>query len=102
MVVLADMPFIRQETIGSLVRHFRHSKKPAPIVFPQWGSAKVRGHPVIFHHDYRAELEALQGEKGASSILLRHHDALDPLEVEDSGVLSDIDRPADLPGYEGG
>ena len=98
LVALADMPFIHSETVGSLVRHFHHSKKSAPIVFPQLAGSMLRGHPVIFHHDYRGELEALQGDKGASSILLAHQDALDPLEVHDRGVLADIDQPADLPG----
>lgn len=98
LVALADMPFIQNETVGRLVHHFHHSKKTAPIVFPQWAGSMSRGHPVIFHHDYRGELEALQGDKGASGILLAHEDALDPLEVQDRGVLVDIDQPADLPG----
>jgi molybdenum cofactor cytidylyltransferase len=96
LVALADMPFIQSETVGKLVHHFRHSRKTAPIVFPQVAGPMSRGHPVIFHHHYRGELEALQGDKGASSILLAHEDALDPLEVDDRGVVADIDRPADL------
>jgi molybdenum cofactor cytidylyltransferase len=98
MVVLADMPFVQGATIGRLVHHFRHSTKSAPIVFPQLAGSMARGHPVIFHHDYRVELEALQGDKGANGIILCHRDALDPLMVEDPGVLVDIDQPADLPG----
>ncbi len=100
MVALADMPFIRSQTIASLVQHFRRSSKTAPIVFPQLAESKSRGHPVIFHQVYRAQLEALQGDQGASSIILRHSDALDPLDVQDHGVLLDIDRPTDLPGQE--
>jgi molybdenum cofactor cytidylyltransferase len=96
LVALADMPFIQSETVGKLVRHFRHSMKNAPIVFPQLAGPMSRGHPVIFHHYYRGELEALQGDKGASGLLLAHADALDPLEVRDRGVLADIDQPADL------
>jgi molybdenum cofactor cytidylyltransferase len=98
LVALADMPFIQSATVSKLVHHFRHSGKNAPIVFPQLAGSKSRGHPVIFHRSYRGELEALRGDKGASSILLAHADALDPLEVDDRGVLADIDQPADLIG----
>ena len=98
LVALADMPFIQGETVGRLVRHFRHSTRSAPIVFPQFAGSMSRGHPVIFHHGYRGELEDLQGDKGANGIILCHRDALDPLEVQDLGVLVDIDQPADLPG----
>jgi len=94
------MPFIQSETVGKLVYHFQRSKKNAPIVFPQLAGSRSRGHPVIFHHLYRDELEALQGDKGASGILLDHHDALDPLDVQDRGVLVDVDRPGDLPGRD--
>ena len=69
LVALADMPFIQSATVGMLVHHFRHSGKNAPIVFPQLARSRSRGHPVIFHHVYRGELEALQGGKGASGIL---------------------------------
>jgi len=96
LVALADMPFIQSATVGRLVQHFRHSTKSAPIVFPQLAGSMVRGHPVIFHHGYRGELEALQGDKGASGIILCQRDALDPMVVEDRGVLADIDQPADL------
>jgi len=104
LVALADMPFIRGETIGKLARHFRHSEKNAPIVFPQWGATLQRGHPVLFHRGYREELENVQGDKGAGSVILRHPDAQDPLPVADRGVLLDIDRPADLqaPGSDPG
>ena len=100
LVALADMPFIQSATVGRLVHHFRHSTKSAPIVFPQLTESMLRGHPVIFHHGYRGELEAVQGDKGASGIILCHRDALDPLVVEDRGVLVDIDQPADLPEQE--
>lgn len=96
LVALADMPFIRSATVARLVHHFRHSGKNAAIVYPQLSGSMARGHPVIFHHDYRVELEALQGDKGASGIILCHRDALDPLVIEDRGVLVDIDQPADL------
>lgn len=104
MVALADMPYIRSATVGKVLKHYARSAKAAPIVFPVLaGSAQAgkndagrRGHPVIFHPHYRDELEALKGDKGAGSIILAHPAALDPLEVDDRGVLIDIDRPTDL------
>lgn len=102
MVALGDMPFIQTKTTEALLRHFRRSEKTAPIVFPLLKSAgsdatPQRGHPVIFHSRYKRELESLQGDRGASSILAAHEEALDPLTVNDRGIIRDVDRPADLP-----
>ena len=101
MVALGDMPHIQNQTVDALVRHFRQSARSAPIVFPLFTpedkrTAPRRGHPVIFHRHYREELEALVGDKGAGGILAAHPDAHDPLEVNDRGVIDDIDRPSDL------
>jgi molybdenum cofactor cytidylyltransferase len=101
LVALGDMPYVRQNTVRELLQHFRQSRKAAPIVFPLCekpggNDGWQRGHPVIFHRGYRKELEALEGDRGASSILNAHQDAHDPVRVNDQGVLSDIDRPGDL------
>jgi molybdenum cofactor cytidylyltransferase len=110
LVALADMPFIRQETIGRLVARFSLSNKSAPIVFPLWVASGAsesavngpeygagrRGHPVIFHRSYREELGGLAGERGAGCVVAAHPAAHEPVEVNDAGVIADVDRPADL------
>jgi len=107
LVALADMPFLRDDTLARLVRRYRQSSKTAPIVFPVYvPPAKAeeaspihagrRGHPVIFHRSYRSRLENLQGDTGANAIIADHIDAHEVLEVQDPGVLWDVDQPQDL------
>ena len=111
MIALADMPYIQGQTVARLAASFRHSTKSAPIVFPTF-SARTgmpgdghpreargiarRGHPVIFHHSYRDQLLELTGDSGASRIIEANPQAQVEVEVEDAGVLFDIDSPEDV------
>ncbi len=49
------------------------------------------GHPVLFPRQYFAEFCQLTGDVGARAIVQRHRDCLKLIEVNDSGVLLDID-----------
>jgi len=95
MIALGDMPYIRTTTIHAVLQRFQSSEKAAPIVFPLFRESH-RGHPVIFHRNYRTELEALGGDTGAGGIVSAYPQAHEPLAVSDRGVLSDIDEPGDL------
>jgi len=57
-----------------------------------------RGHPVGFAAGCRAQLAALEGNLGASSVLraMRAIDAVVDLAVDDAGVVTDIDTPEAL------
>ena len=67
----------------------------APIAAPCY--RQQRGHPVGFAAGMREELENLHGDQGARSVLQRHRQAMRLLEVDDPGILADIDTPRDLP-----
>jgi len=43
------------------------------------------------------DLPALEGDEGARAVLRRHHADIRLLEVDDAGVLFDIDRKEDVP-----
>jgi molybdenum cofactor cytidylyltransferase len=90
VVALADMPFVRARTIAQVAERLGAG---APLVAPSYGG--VRGHPVGFGAGYRDELCALRGEHAAREILRRDRPLL--VEVDDPGVLKDIDVPADIP-----
>jgi molybdenum cofactor cytidylyltransferase len=64
---------------------------------PRWRGE--RGHPVLFGRAHFAALEALNGDRGAASLLREH--PVHWVEVEDPGILQDIDRPADLAQAQG-
>jgi molybdenum cofactor cytidylyltransferase len=91
VVALADMPFIRSETIRTIAEALEAG---AAIAAPSFRGE--RGHPVGFARDLYDELAALQGDSGARDLLARHRDRLTLCEVDDPGVLRDIDDPSDL------
>jgi molybdenum cofactor cytidylyltransferase len=91
VVALADMPFIRPETIRRVVDAVVGG---AAIAAPEFHGE--RGHPVGFAHTFRGALEQLAGDAGAREIVKAHPAALARVAVDDPGVVRDIDTPADL------
>ena len=91
VVALADMPWIRPETVHSVTQAL---KSGAPIVVPEHDHR--RGHPVGFGGDFREELLTLRGDQGAKSILDRQTSRIHHLPCDDPGIHRDIDGPADL------
>ena len=91
IVALADMPCISVESIEAVARSLDGG---APLVAPFYRGQ--RGHPVGFGYAHRAALVALDGDAGARSLLSSH--PVTRVEVDDPGILRDIDTPADLNG----
>jgi len=52
-----------------------------------------QGHPVLFGRDFWAALSRLTGDEGARSVVRAHPASCIRLDVEDPGVLQDVDRP---------
>lgn len=97
IIVLADMPAIQ---ISTLQRVAQALDNGAVLAAPY--HAGQRGHPVGFHSSVRDELLTLSGEAGAREILTRHAAAVVRLDVDDAGILLDIDTPADLAAWQAG
>jgi molybdenum cofactor cytidylyltransferase len=91
IVALADMPFIRPETIRIVTKALQEG---AAIAAPSFHGE--RGHPVGFARRFYEELSSLRGEDGARQFLKRHPEWVKLLEVDDPGVVRDIDEPSDL------
>lgn len=91
IVALADMPCIAIPTIEAVARALDAG---APLVAPFHGGQ--RGHPVGFGYPHRQALSALDGDAGARAIFSTQ--AVTRIDVDDPGVLRDIDTPADLDG----
>ena len=90
VVALGDMPRVRASTFRALLDAL--GRDPMAIVAP--GFQRRRGHPVVFGPGHLAALAGLAGDRGAFAILERTPPRL--IEVEDPGVLQDIDTPDDL------
>lgn len=91
VIALADMPFIRPDTITTLAQHLASG---VPIVAPTYQG--LRGHPVGFSKRFYAELATLQGDEGARSLLRQHVEAIKLVECDDPGILQDLDTWEDL------
>lgn len=91
LIALGDMPLLRTTTLEALCRAFGAADAPA-IVLPVIEGK--RGHPVIFDCAFRDELLQIDGDGGARSVLHRHRGAVREVEVEDAGIVRDVDTPA--------
>ena len=91
VVALADMPFIRPDTIRLIAAAIASD---GAIAAPDYHGE--RGHPVGFAGKFRAALEQLAGDAGAREIVKANPSAVVRVAVDDSGVVRDIDTPADL------
>ena len=91
VIALADMPYIEPATIKTVATNLSTG---ASIVIPTY--LGQRGHPVGFSAKFRSELESLQGDEGARSIIKRYPNEVELLQCDDAGVLADIDTQADL------
>ncbi len=91
VIALADMPYIRPQTIEKVAAALAAG---AAIVAPAYRGE--RGHPVGLAARFRPQLQALRGDAGARDLLQQHADLIKLIEVDDPGVRRDIDTPDDL------
>jgi len=92
VVHLVDHPTVRPETYTRLVGEYKLSGKP--IVVARFGGR--RGHPVLFDRSIFDELERTPVDVGARAVVNADNDRVIYVEVDDPGVLLDLDTPADL------
>ena len=98
-VLPADVPLVRPETIGRLLRQGRAARGAAAVVYPLSGG--VEGHPPLLDGALRAEIRAADPPGGLRELLLGHAAASAVVEVDDPGVLLDADTPEDLARIRG-
>jgi molybdenum cofactor cytidylyltransferase len=91
LIVLADQPFVRPETFRQIIDRYRRSE--ALIVIPTYKG--TRGNPVLLDRSVFREVMALEGDIGCRAIFGSHFEEIVSVEVEDVGVLLDIDSKAD-------
>jgi molybdenum cofactor cytidylyltransferase len=91
LIILGDQPFIRPQTLGQIMDGYRRSR--AKIVIPSYQGN--RGNPVLLDRSVFSEVMALEGDVGCRAIFGSHLDAILKVEVEDKGVLLDIDDQDD-------
>jgi len=88
LILPGDMPLVQSSTVLAVAAALAHH----PVAFAQYQGR--RGHPVGFSSELYSELSALQGDAGARRLTARY--PAQGVEVDDPGVLVDIDTEADL------
>lgn len=88
LILPGDMPMVRSDTMLEVGRELAHHA----VVFAQHKG--VRGHPVGFSAELYSELVALRGDEGARRLVARYPAI--GVEVDDPGILIDVDTEADL------
>lgn len=87
MFFLGDEPLLEEETICRLIEEWEADKEK--IVVPVYGGK--RGNPTVFPKWTFKELMKLNGDEGARSIIENNLDKVVFVEVEDRGVIADLD-----------
>lgn len=92
LVLPGDLPLVRPESLRAVAAALER----AAVVVPMRHG--TRGHPVAFRREHGPALALLTGAAGAAAIVR----AAQPLrlELEDPGIVTDIDTVADLARVE--
>lgn len=88
VILPGDMPMVQAATLHAVADQLDHHA----VVYAQHHGR--RGHPVGFGAELYSELAALNGDEGARRLVARY--PAFGVEVDDPGVLIDVDTEADL------
>jgi molybdenum cofactor cytidylyltransferase len=89
LLCLVDHPAVSAETVRTIAEAFR---PPHPAVtIPSYRGR--RGHPVLISRRLFPELVALGPDVGANTVIRKYGDFTQVLELNDPGVVTDIDDP---------
>jgi len=93
LVLPADLPLTQPATLQAVARALQGAVQAA-----QPSYRGMRGHPVGFAASCGLQLAALSGNQGAAPVLRALRDAgqVAEIEVDDIGIVTDIDTPEEL------
>lgn len=92
LIHLADHPLVRAATFAAVLAEHERSRKP--VVIARYRGR--RGHPVLFARSLFAELQAAPEDRGARVVVAADPGRVAYVEVDDPGVVMDLDTPEDL------
>jgi molybdenum cofactor cytidylyltransferase len=91
VVLPADMPFVRPDTVAAVIEECRQADAAVAAAFN--GKA---GHPLALPPRLRGAILAADASNNLKNLLKTAGEGPVSLEVEDGGVVRDVDRPEDL------
>jgi len=93
LIALGDMPRVKPAHLDKLIAAFNPLEGRAICVPTCRGK---RGNPVLFARRFFAEMARLKGDTGARQLIGQYHELVAEVEMDDEGVLIDIDSPDKL------
>jgi molybdenum cofactor cytidylyltransferase len=96
LILPGDLPLVRSETLRAVAAALQHHS----VVLPHYRGQ--RGHPVGFGPICRAALLLLHGQQGAAAVVRAQAlvNAPAQLELDDPGIVIDVDTTQDLADAE--
>ena len=91
LVIPVDAPMVMPDTVARLIAVF--SDTSGAIIRARYRGRN--GHPVIFSRSLFDELRHASRDAGAKAVLRAHHDTIINVDLDDPGVVGDIDTPED-------
>lgn len=82
-----DQPLVRGDTVDRIIAAWKEGH--APVVIPVY--AGKRGHPTLFSAKLSNEMLRAPDDEGARAVVRAHAKTLVEVEVDDPGILTDID-----------
>jgi molybdenum cofactor cytidylyltransferase len=92
MISLADKPLVASGIIDSVIDAYAAAGRDICVPVHRG----MRGHPVILSRELGAEIEALEGDRGAERVLAARRDRVAEVQVASDAVLVDVDAACDL------
>ena len=89
LICLGDMPWVEVATLVSLIEAF-DPKNSREICRPIYQGNP--GNPVLFARIHFDALGAIKGDRGGRPVIEANPDVLSEIDVDDAGVLRDLDR----------
>ena len=94
IVHLADMPLVKASTFQKIAHELQHHSIVIPSYQQQWGN------PRGFSRSLWPELALLKGDQGAKDLIKKHSDLCCVLDLNDAGILVDIDTQEDYQTWQ--
>ena len=92
VIGLGDMPFVQAETLVAIADAL--ARGPAQVIRPRCNSQP--GNPIGFAPAMYGSLTRITGDQGARDLIRSRRELVEYLDLDDAGVLKDVDRAQDL------
>jgi molybdenum cofactor cytidylyltransferase len=95
-----DCPAVREDTVARLAQAFLVRDRETLLVIPRYRDdrgehpSEQRGHPVFVGRPIAEEILALSTDAKASDVIHGHIPRTQYVDVNDPGILTDVDDPA--------